>query len=1177
MARGDMGVLERFAGDFCILLPVSMWAAQTIIVRLLPKELDLVSCRLTAMIVTLAGIDVRWCVGSRIRSQQRVTGGMNCPSCQADNAATSLFCQICGAQLPPACSACGRANAFGSQFCSGCGASLTTGTAPPIVPLTGRTAERRVVTVMFCDLVGSTAMTIGRDPEDVLETMLTYTRRATSIIEANAGLVSQYRGDGIVAYFGYPTSGENDADRAIRAALELINAAKVPGPGGEQLSVHIGIATSLVVIGEIVRAAGADEHPIIGEAPNLAARLETLAEPDSIVVDDVTHDLAESEFEYADLGRHSLKGFREPVQVWRVLGEAAVRGQFAETRGKASLRPLVDREEEMGRLRRLWRLANAGEGQVVLLTGEPGIGKSRLALAFRNELAGEPALALRYFGSHYHTNSSLYPIINLLERAAGFAPGDPPAVKLAQLERLIAPVEPDVPGVASLLAQLLSIPTAGRYRQINLTAQRRRLRTIEALEKQLVRLAATTPILMVFEDLQWMDASTLEFIARLIERVQRLPVLILMTCRPEFVPAFPQRPYLTTFALRRLSRTDSAVLMQGLLDHSTLPEGVREQILARCDGVPLFVEEMTKSVLETGSLAADSDNIVVDGAGLAVPYTLYASLMARLDRLGPWRKIAQTAAVIGRNFSYQQLAALHMQELAMLDEGLRRLMEATLIVGHGEPPRATFTFKHALVQDVAYASLLRTERRTIHERFARALEESFPDTVAGQPEVIATHYTKAGMSERAIAYWQRAGELAQQRSANVEAIAAFERGLGLVKTLQPGVQRDRHELDLQFHLGAAFTAASGFAAPEVAAAYERARTLCQTSKDVEQRFAVLRGLWVYHLVQAHLGAADELAAEMLALAEIERNQAYELEAHRAAGMTRLWRGDLVPARDHLERGSRIYDPKLHHDHALRYGNDPGIACLVHEAFALWVLGYPDQAAARSERAIGLARQLAHPFSLAQALIYGAFVHQCRREAPLARKAAEEAKLLAVEYGFPFWLAEADIMAGWALATEADKAQGLARLRKGMDEFLATGARMDQPRWLVHVIEIMLEDGQLQAGLDAAGAALKAVADTREGFFEARLHQLQGELLLRLRGAEGRGAAEASFTTALEIARHQRARSWELRSATSLARLWLEQSRRQEARDLLAGVYGWFTEGFETADLKEAKALLEVLA
>ena len=1039
--------------------------------------------------------------------------------------------------------------------------------------------ERRHLTVMSCDLVNSVELSTRFDPEDLAEIIAGYQSCCESVVRQFDGYVARFTGDGLKAYFGYPRANEYDPERAVRAGLALVSAVKALRlRPGLVLSTRVGIATGEVVVGGIIGTGEAQERTVAGETPNLAARLQVLGEPDSVVIADTTKQLIGRLFEYDDLGRNHFKGFADPVQAWCVRSENPIRNQFEAVRTEAGFSPLVGRDEELAFLKNCWLEANAGRGQTVLLSGEAGVGKSRLATAFRRGLIGERSADLVCYCSPYHQNSSFYPISRHIEHAARFATTDSPEKKLEKLEHMLSEVGLEVSNVAPLLALLLSIPTQDRYPRHSFSPGQQRRLVLHTLDATIVKLTSKAPLLMLFEDVHWVDASTKEFLDRLIERAPRLPLFLLMTSRPDFTPSVAYNLKAMTRVLERLPRQQCEFIVEALDPHSWLPPATRQQILDYSDGLPLFLEELAKSALEAGRDQDQSrDRAQAASPSIRVPRTLQDSLLARLDRLGPWKRFAQTGAVIGRSFTFKLLAAIFPQEEEALKDALRGLVQAEFLIVRGKPPEATYTFAHALLQEAASACLLNADRRAIHGRIAQALDREFPDAVKSEPEMLALHYAGAGLAEPAIDYWRRAAEQALLRSANVEAAHHFGQALALLDTLPHSGERDQQELTLQTRLGAILTTIKGFAAPEVATAYERARALGHASKDPGQRFSVLRGLWVYDLVRAEWHAANELAEAMLLLGQQQHNAGYELEAHRALGMTLLWRGAFVQAHDHLQQGNLLYNSDRHHGHAFHYGNDPGVACLVHEAFVLWVLGYPDRALAASRKAISLARHLAHPFSLAQALIYATFVHQCRGEPRVIQNLAEEAKTLSIEHGFQFWLAEASILGGWALAAQGAPQDGIAQLRKGVAEFAATGARMDTPRWLSLLAQAYGMSHQVHEGLDVASEALTVVDDTKECFFQARLHQLQGELLLKAGAPDATVRAEACFHQALDVSRRQQAKSWELCAATSLARLWRSQGKRRDARELLAPVHGWFTEGFDTADVKAAGALLQELS
>ena len=1034
-------------------------------------------------------------------------------------------------------------------------------------------AERRQLTVMLCDLVGSTALAERHDPEDFSEVVTSFLACCADVAKRFDGYIARYMGDGLLVYFGYPEASEHDAERAILAGLAIVSAVRALRPRwGLTLETRVGIATGEVVVGDLIGTGVSQEPPAVGRTAHVAARLQGLAEPNSVAVSDATYRLARGFFEWLDLGNILLKGFAEPVQAWRALRERQVASRFEASHTAADLWPLVDRRAERTLLSRWWSRVEASEGHVVQLSGEPGIGKSRLVVELVANLADKAFTTLRYYCSPYHQSSALYPIIKQLEGAARLLHDEPPEKKLDRIEDLLTRTGAAVDATAPLLASLLSLPIEPRYAPLNFTAQQLKFRTLEALEAWVVRLTTKQTTLMVFEDLHWADPTTLELLDRLVERVHDLPVLLLMTFRPDFASPWENRPHVKTLILQRLPQDDCMQLAKGIAGVSQVPSGVLDRIVAHADGVPLFLEELTKTVLQTSDLGGQREGTLQN---VHVPETLQDALMARLDRLGRWKEVAQIGALIGPRFSFKMLTALvpSEEEAAV---ALQHLLAVGLIRSEGSPPEAVYTFRHALLQDVAVASLLRSRRESLHIRIARTLESEFPQTALAEPELLAWHYSSAGLVEPAVDWSLSAAKREMQRSANIEAIDHLRKGLELLKTLPDSPERDRRELDLQTHLGAALTAAKGFAAPEVRDAYVRARSLCAHLEDPSQVFPVLRGLWVYHLVRAEWRQAQDLSEQMLELSERKNDVGYQLEGHRALGMTLLWRGELRRAHERFELGYNAYNPEQHHRHAVVYGNDPGVACLAHGGYVLSVLGHLEQALAHGAKAVALARRQAHPFSVVQALIYCAFIHHTRREPQQVLKFAKESMRLAREHGFPFWLAEARMMDGWAQCEQGAACAGLAQLQQGFTEFLDTGALMDRPRWLSVLAEAHARCNQPDAGLRALTEGLIVVDETGERFYEARLLGLLGDILFLRGGLNAERDAETAYLKSLKVARQQGAKVWELRTATSLTRLWGLQGRAREGLDLLASLYGWFDEGFDTPDLVDAKVLLEGL-
>ena len=899
-------------------------------------------------------------------------------------------------------------------------------------------------------------------------------------------------------------------------------------------------------------------------------------------------------FALRDLGASALKGFAAPVRAFAVAGEGTAEGRFEARHAAGGLTPLVGREQELALLLDRWERAKEGEGQVVLLSGEAGIGKSRLVRALRERLSREPHTPLAQFCSPHHPNTALHPMVGLLERAAGLRREDPPTRQLDKLEAMLAFAVGDIREGATLLADLLGIPAADRYRSLDLSPRLRKERTFQVLLDQLAGLAARSPALALYEDVHWADPTTLELLGRVVEGVQRLPVLALVTFRPGFVPPWAGHGHVTALSLGRLGRRQGGAMVERVTGGKTLPAEVMDQILARTDGVPLFVEELTKAVLESGLLAERDGRYELAGPlpPLAIPATLQDSLMAQLDRLAPIKEVAQVAACIGREFSHELIAVVAALPAPELDRALAELTAAELVFPRGTPPDASYSFKHALVQDAAYQSLLRSRRRQLHSRIGAVLEKQFPEVVEAQPEVLARHCAEAGLVGKAIAYAHRAARQAIERSAMVEAIAHLHQGLGMLDGLPDGVARHRQELELQTTLGVPLIAIRGFAAPEVERAYARARELCLQVGDAPQLSSVLFGLWWFYEGRADLRTAHEVAGQLLDMAQRGEAPADLIQAHRAMGHTLLWLGEFAPALAHFEQAIGHYDPQRHRSLAFTAGQEPGVLARGFASHVLWYLGYPDRALKTMREALSQAREVAHPYSLAFALDHAAWLHQYRGETAETRELAEADMKFSSEQGFPFFLAQGTMLRGWALAEQGGDGEGIAEMRRGLAAHEATGALLVRPYWLSLLARAGGRRGRAEEGLRLLDEASAMKHD--QHVWKAELHRLRGELLLVGTGGEdGAGTvpsdapaapqacqpvtqAEVCFRQALEVARGQQAKSLELRAGTSLARLWARQGKRAEARDLLAPIYGWFTEGFDTPDLRDSRARLDAL-
>jgi class 3 adenylate cyclase/predicted ATPase len=1044
----------------------------------------------------------------------------------------------------------------------------------------GDHAERRHVTVMFSDLVGWTALSARMDPEDLREVIAAYHKCVADVVRRFGGFVAQYLGDGALVYFGYPQAHEDDAERAVRAALAL--SAAVGGlTTRASLQTRVGIATGLVVVGDLMGAERSQERGIVGETPNLAARLQGIAEPNMVVVAESTRRLVGNLFELEDLGAREFKGIAGQVRAWAVVRASSAEGRFEAMHG-AGLIALVGREEESELLLRRWSRARTGEGQVVLLSGEAGIGKSRLAAGLLERLAGEPHTRLRYFCSPQHTDSALHPIIGQIERGAGLAHDDTPRAKLDKLDALLAHTATSRQD-AALISELLSLPNDGRYPALDLTPERRRQRTLEALIAQMEALSRQTPLLMIFEDAHWTDPTSLEVFGRAVSRIVNFRVLLIVTFRPEFEAPWIGLPHVTSLTLNRLPEREVDAMIDRVVGNNLIPPSIRQDIIERTDGIPLFVEEMTKAVLEAESeRAAEHVAAAVPSATLAVPASLHASLMARLDRLGGAKEVAQVGAAIGREFLHAVLAGVMRRPEAELESALDRLIAAGLLFRQGVPPHATYLFKHALVQDAAYGTLLREPRRALHARIAEVLESQFAEIAESQPELLARHCTEAGLIEKAAGLWGKAGQRSLERSALVEAAEQFTHALEQIATLPATPALRREQIKLQVALITPLLHVKGFLAPETNAAAERARLLIEQAEalgeppeDPLMLFAVLYGFWVPHAVNFNGDVIGDLSAHFLALAEKQKATIPLMIGYRLMAFSLLFTGDFAGSRVYYDRALALYDPAEHRPLATRFGHDTQVAILNHRSYALWLLGYPEAALRDGDDALNRARATGQAGSLLEALFHFSMPRFLCGDA-IATTRLQELFDLAEEKGASFWIARGMALQGCALALTGKVSEAIDKITAGMTVWRSLGATLYLPLYLSHLAGAYAERGQFDEAWRCIGEAMTAVETTKETWCEADIYRIAGEIALRS-PAPDPAKAQAFFERALAVARAQQAKSWELRAAMSLARLWVKQGKRDEARALLAPVYGWFTEGFETGDLKEARALLDALA
>ena len=1129
---------------------------------------------------------------------------MKCTSCGSDNLEGAKFCSECGASFVRLCPSCGQQMQPTAKFCSECGTPLQvkrkrvpakrrknanpTGQAPRSVtrpttarhPTAAQEAERRQLTVMFCDLVGSTTLSAQLDPEEYREVVRAYQDTCTEVIRRYDGQIAQHLGDGLLVYFGYPTAHEDDAQRAVRTSLEIIAALGGSSLQNRQLPqpirVRIGIHTGLVVIGEI-GSSEKREILALGETPNLAARIQGTANPDEVVISAATYRLIEGLFTCEDRGRPELKGIATPLTLYRIVKESEAHSRF-EVVVRKGLTPLIGREHEYGLLRERWGRVKDGAGQVVLLSGEPRIGKSRLVEALKETVEHEGAQCLELRCSPYAQNSALQPVIEHLQRVLRFRPEDTAREKL---QKLIADAHLTVslPEATALLAALLSLPHPTDARPLTVSPQKQKEKTYEVLVTWLCAEAKQQAVTYAWEDLHWADPSTLELLSLFLQQVPTTRLLTVMTFRPEFTPPWGAHSYLSQLTLSRLGQSQVEMMVEKVVGGKALPREVVRQIASKTDGVPLFVEELTKMVVESDLVREVHGHYELSGPlpPLAIPSTLQDSLMARLDRLATVREIAQIGATLGREFPYGLLRAVSPLHEDTLQQGLKQLIEAELVFQSGVPPQARYLFKHALVQDTAYQSLLKSRRQHLHQQVAHVLQKQFPQTVEMQPELVAHHYTEAGLIEQAIPYWQQAGQQAVARSANIEAISHLTKGLELLKTLPDTLERAQQELTLQIALGSPLMATKGYAAPEIQRTYTRARGLCQQLGETPRLIPVLGSLVVFYSNRGEIRTARELAEQLMRLAQSVQDPHLLSRAHGVLGWTLQFLGELTSARTHVEQGIALNDSRMHPRPTINTDN-PKITCLSFVARILWHLGYPDQALKRNHEAVALAEELSHPFSLAFALGNIVPSHLLRREEQLARERAEALISLSTEQGFPYWVVSGTIVRGWALTEQGQVEEGIAQMQRGLAAFRNMGVEVGRPRWLALLAEACGKVGQVEERLTTLAEALAAVDKTGERVSEAELYRLKGELTFQQHNVQRSRFKEAEeyFHKAIEIARRQQAKSLELCASMSLARFWHQQGKQHEAHKLLSDIYNWFTEGFDTKDLQEAKALLEEL-
>lgn len=1037
------------------------------------------------------------------------------------------------------------------------------------------TPEWRQLTLMFCDLVDSTALSHRLDPEDLRPVLQSYQACCANSISRLGGTISRYLGDGILACFGYPSAHEDDAERSIHAALEIVREVAQLRPRADLiLRVRVGIATGKVVVGDLEGEGTAEERAIVGETPNLAARLQSIAEPNTVVISSSTYRLISGLFDVLDLGPFDLKGFSSPVRAWRVSGEATAESRFAATHA-VSMAPIVGRQQEIELLLDRWEQARDGEGQVILISGEPGIGKSRLVSALRERMRQDDCFHLSYHGSQHRQTSALFPVISQVERNAAITRDDTNEDKLDKLERLLKDSRYPISETVPILATLLSISTEARYPPLQLTPKQIKDKTFQTLALRLEEMCEQKPILLVVEDAQWIDPTSLELIEQTIDRVKSLSALAIIVFRPEFVVPWIAQPHITSLSLNRLSRRQAAVLVEQLTVGKKIPGETVDQIVTRADGVPLFLEELTKTVIEFGVAAEREDRSNAKGSPgqLSVPASLHDSLMARLDRMSTVKQVTQLAATIGRTFSLELLRSVCTIQATVLDDALVQLVEAGILYREQRPSGAFFQFKHALLQDVAYQSLLRSTRRKYHNDIARTLAEKFPEIADVHPEVLAYHFSEGGQAIEAIRYWMLAGERATKRSANIEAVSQINSALALLGTVPEHEEKTHQEYKLLLSLIPPLVATRGYSAVEVEQTFTRALLLAERIGDTSRIFPVLYSQYAYHLMTGQIRKAAALAEEFAV--SYRRHQAVDLApiGERLDATCRFLLGSLGAARLAIEKAVASYDPEIHRNSAFAYGHDHLATGLGILSLILWQLGFTDQAGDRHRQALVHARSLSHLNSLGVVFFYGAALHALRRDESEVKIYAAQLSQLGGEHQLALWSAVGTFFHGLALSEQKHFHEGSAIMQQGLATLKNIHVGHFRPLFLSWLAEAYGKGGEPERGLVALDEARTLMNSGGERWMEADSYRIKGELLM-LSGGEAAVEAEECAWEAVRISRAQQSLSLELRAATSLSRLWFEQGKLQEGRELVKRVCASFSEGFATKDFAEARAVLD---
>jgi class 3 adenylate cyclase/tetratricopeptide (TPR) repeat protein len=1053
------------------------------------------------------------------------------------------------------CNQCASENSDGSRFCSNCGAPLTADRQAPAAPARGGSpdqGERRHLTVMFCDVVDSTALSMQYDPEDLREIIRSFQDVCVGVVKRYEGFVAQHLGDGLLIYFGYPIAHENNSERAVHAGLGIIEAmaALEPRPG-LRLKVRIGIATGPIVIGDLVSAGANVEKVAVGQTPNLAARLQSLATPNTVVISPHTYRLLGQRFECREIGVHTLKGIPQPVLVREVLRQSDRQSRFVAAHGM-SVMPLVGRLEEMALLAERTQQVAAGHGQVVLLRGEAGIGKSRLARALVEHVCAEHVVApIELQCSPYYNQSALFPVIEWLqEEIFSLAEATEAGQKWELLERFLDRTTLDKKQAAPLLAMLLSVPLPADRPVLNLTPERQKQLTMQYLGELFRQLSPSSTVVVVVEDLHWADPSTLELIRVWMEESAASQSLTLLTSRPEFVPPWPTQNNFTILDIGRLADAQSMELVRLAAGDANLSDSMLQQLMKKSDNVPLYLEVLTKEIVLSSQESA-SRGLTADGAEIldsAIPESLQDALMARLDRMNDTKSVAQVAAILGREFDGKMLEAVWTGKREALYYGLEQLCKADLLQVRGDFAKGLYQFKHALIRDAAYDSMLKRSCETLHRQVADVMERVFPDIALRQPDVLAHHYTAGKEVNQAVRYWLAAGQLALKGFATQEAVAHLNQGLALLAKLPATSERDVKELEFRILLGHCLMTWKGYAADDVRVTCARAHELCALVGNAPQLPIALYQLVAYNIVSANLQTALGLAKQLYAIATHINNEDLLLEAYLTLGVIYFHLGEFSEAQPYLEKCVATYDPQRHAMHMFQFGQDPAVVAHNFLVWTHWLMGRQDQALRSAEAAVSLARRLRHPLSLAFALAFAGW-HRifCRDYAAVAPIREELVQFCGVQ-NILIFLAHGHMMASWQDCDQGNTASGLPGMRGAIDLFRMTGAKHFLPWWESHYATMTAMAGDMSGAQASLAQCLEATERTGERWSEAELHRNRGMLLEE--SGKPLAEAQACYRQAIAVAQRQGAMAWELRATMNLASCLIAQDARDEARALI---------------------------